>query len=87
MLSEFRGRRWPLMLTSNGQHSAKTSMRNKKSTQLTKIILLVSFIILFGRLLYAAIAAIPHHQERNQSEQIEQPVDQEYTPPQPDLTP
>ncbi|AKA37921.1 YfgG family protein [Yersinia ruckeri] len=62
-------------------------MRNKKSTQLTKLILLVSFIILFGRLLYAGIAAIPYHQERNQSDQIEQPVGQEYIPPQPDLTP
>nr|WP_156293046.1 YfgG family protein [Serratia oryzae] len=29
------------------------------------MVLLISFIILVGRLLYAAIVAIPHHQERS----------------------
>ena len=31
---------------------------------MTKIVLLISFIILVGRLLYTAIVAIPHHQEK-----------------------
>ncbi|MEY4475072.1 MAG: hypothetical protein RL248_839 [Pseudomonadota bacterium] len=44
-------------------------MKRRPSTQLTKIILLVSFLILFGRLLYAAFASISHHQERQESQQ------------------
>jgi Protein of unknown function (DUF2633) len=45
-------------------------MKKRPSTQLTKIILLVSFLILFGRLLYAAIASISYHQESRQSQQM-----------------
>ncbi|AAM84968.1 hypothetical protein BFI45_13265 [Yersinia pestis subsp. microtus bv. Altaica] len=63
------------------------AMRRRPSTQLTKIILLVSFLILFGRLLYAAIASISHHQER-QSQQIELSVEGEPPGPhQTDLSP
>ncbi|NSL63306.1 DUF2633 family protein [Yersinia pestis] len=63
-------------------------MRRRPSTQLTKIILLVSFLILFWtRLLYAAIASISHHQER-QSQQIELSVEGEPPGPhQTDLSP
>ncbi|WP_431225461.1 YfgG family protein [Serratia sp. L9] len=39
-------------------------MRKKTTGRMTKIVLLISFIILVGRLLYAAIVAIPHHQEK-----------------------
>ncbi|MFC0225161.1 YfgG family protein [Serratia aquatilis] len=39
-------------------------MRKKKTGRMTKIVLLISFIILVGRLLYAFIVAIPHHQEK-----------------------
>lgn len=39
-------------------------MRKKTTGRMTKVVLLISFIILVGRLLYAAIAAIPHHQEK-----------------------
>lgn len=39
-------------------------MRKKTTGQMTKIVLLISFIILVGRLLYAAVVAVPHHQEK-----------------------
>lgn len=39
-------------------------MRKKSTGQMTKIVLFVSFIILVGRLLYAAVVAVPHHQEK-----------------------
>ncbi|TQI81660.1 uncharacterized protein DUF2633 [Serratia fonticola] len=45
-------------------------MRKKTTGRMTKIVLLISLIILVGRLLYAAIVAIPYHQEkRSTSEQ------------------
>ncbi|CNK44994.1 Protein of uncharacterised function (DUF2633) [Yersinia aldovae] len=56
-------------------------MRKRPSTQLTKIILLVSFLILFGRLLYAAIASISHHQERQESQRVELSFDGELPGP------
>ncbi|AJJ11731.1 hypothetical protein CH64_1427 [Yersinia rohdei] len=63
-------------------------MRRRPSTQLTKIILLVSFLILFGRLLYAGIASVSHHQERRQAQQLEQTVDGELPGPhETDLSP
>jgi hypothetical protein len=40
-------------------------MRRKPTGLMTKIVLLISFIILVGRLLYAAMVAIPHHQEKS----------------------
>ncbi|MEB6336304.1 YfgG family protein [Serratia rhizosphaerae] len=52
-------------------------MRKRTTGQMTKIVLLVSFIILIGRLLYTAIAAIPHHQEKQlsaQEQHIRQPL-------------
>ncbi|CFQ31058.1 MULTISPECIES: YfgG family protein [Yersinia] len=63
-------------------------MKRRPSTQLTKIILLVSFLILFGRLLYAAVASISHHQERREAQRVELSVEGE--PPGPhesDLSP
>ncbi|MCB5302622.1 MULTISPECIES: YfgG family protein [Yersinia] len=63
-------------------------MKRRPSTQLTKIILLVSFLILFGRLLYAAVASISHHQERRETQRLELSVEGE--PPGPhesDLSP
>ncbi|CAM4093295.1 Protein of uncharacterised function (DUF2633) [Yersinia intermedia] len=63
-------------------------MRRRPTAQLTKIILLVSFLILFGRLLYAAIASISHHQERRQSQQLELTVEGEpLGPHEDDLSP
>ena len=63
-------------------------MRKRPTAQLTKIILLVIFLILFGRLLYAAIASISHHQERRQSQQLELTVEGEpLGPHEDDLSP
>ncbi|CNH56637.1 Protein of uncharacterised function (DUF2633) [Yersinia aldovae] len=56
-------------------------MRRRPSTQLTKIILLVSFLILFGRLLYAGMASISHHQERREALRVELSVDGELPGP------
>lgn len=55
-------------------------MRKRTTGQMTKIVLLVSFIILIGRLLYTTLAAIPHHQEKNVSAQ-EQHISQPLNPP------
>ncbi|WP_114193269.1 YfgG family protein [Edaphovirga cremea] len=48
-------------------------MRRKTNIQMTKIVLVISFIILFGRMIYAGVGAIFHHQDK-QKNQIEQPV-------------
>ncbi|EEQ07215.1 hypothetical protein yberc0001_29080 [Yersinia bercovieri ATCC 43970] len=48
----------------------------------------MSFLILFGRLLYAAVASISHHQERREAQRVELSVEGE--PPGPhesDLSP
>ncbi|EEQ00999.1 hypothetical protein yrohd0001_22570 [Yersinia rohdei ATCC 43380] len=48
----------------------------------------MSFLILFGRLLYAGIASVSHHQERRQAQQLEQTVDGELPGPhETDLSP
>lgn len=44
-------------------------MRKKTTGQMTKIVLFISFIILVGRLLYAAVVAVPHHQEKQAAAQ------------------
>lgn len=49
-------------------------MRKTTTGRMTKVVLLISFIILVGRLLYAAIAAIPHHQEKKS---LPEPLTQE----------
>lgn len=50
---------------ANGKiQRAQSTMRKTTTGRMTKVVLLISFIILVGRLLYAAIAAIPHHQEK-----------------------
>ncbi|MBS9437441.1 DUF2633 family protein [Photorhabdus noenieputensis] len=38
-------------------------MKKKKRSQITKLILLISFLILFGRFIYSSIAALEHHQQ------------------------
>ncbi|MCC3705329.1 YfgG family protein [Rouxiella badensis] len=48
-------------------------MRKKYNIKMTRIILTISFIILFGRLIYAAIGSYSHHKNQQQA-QIEQPV-------------
>ncbi|EFE23904.1 hypothetical protein EDWATA_01059 [Edwardsiella tarda ATCC 23685] len=39
-------------------------MKRRTNGHMTRIVLLISFIILFGRLLYASIGAISHHQDQ-----------------------
>ncbi|KAB8305728.1 MULTISPECIES: YfgG family protein [Rahnella] len=43
-------------------------MSRKSNIKMTKIVLSISFIILFGRLVYSAIGAYTHHQNQKQSE-------------------
>ncbi|SIP74063.1 YfgG family protein [Xenorhabdus innexi] len=43
-------------------------MKNKKKTaEITKLILFISFLILFGRFIYSSIAALEHHQQKQQN--------------------
>lgn len=39
-------------------------MRRRTNVRITKLILAISFIILFGRMIYAGIGAVSHHQEK-----------------------
>nr|WP_244987212.1 YfgG family protein [Winslowiella toletana] len=39
--------------------------RHKKTGRMTRIVLLISFIILLGRLLYTIPGAIEHYQQKN----------------------
>jgi len=39
-------------------------MRRRTNVSMTKIVLAISFIILLGRMIYAGIGAISHHQEK-----------------------
>jgi len=43
-------------------------MSRKINIKMTKIVLAISFIILFGRLVYSAIGAYSHHQNQKQSQ-------------------
>lgn len=49
--------------------------KNKFNHHMTRIILLISFIFLFGRFVYSAIGAWYHHQEKVEAQQSCQPVD------------
>lgn len=42
-------------------------MRRRTNVRMTRIVLAISFIILFGRMIYAGIGAISHHQDKQQS--------------------
>jgi len=50
-------------------------MSRKSNIKMTKIVLSISFIILFGRLLYSAIGAYSHHQNQKQTQIEAQPED------------
>lgn len=45
-------------------------LKRRTNVQMTKIVLLISFIILIGRLLYASFGAISHHQDKKENQQI-----------------
>nr|WP_071995370.1 YfgG family protein [Pantoea sp. IMH] len=47
-------------------NSAMPLFKRKKTSQMTRIVLLVSFIILAGRLLFVVPGAIEHHQQKKQ---------------------
>ncbi|MGE9552344.1 YfgG family protein [Erwinia amylovora] len=40
--------------------------KRQKTSRMTRIVLLVSFIILVGRLIYVVPGAIAHHQQKKQ---------------------
>ncbi|MCU5774001.1 YfgG family protein [Erwiniaceae bacterium BAC15a-03b] len=46
-------------------NNAMHIQRHKKTGQMTRIVLLISFIILLGRLIYTIPGAIEHHQQKN----------------------
>lgn len=61
-------------------------MRNRKkfNSRMTRIILLISFLFLFGRFVYSSIGAWYHHQDKKeQSQSIQQnsqPIENSNTP-------
>ncbi|WP_071825777.1 DUF2633 family protein [Metakosakonia massiliensis] len=57
--------------------SQATSMRKRHrfNSRMTRIVLLISFLFFFGRLVYSSIGAWYHHQDKLQSQQISQLID------------
>ncbi|WP_338557468.1 YfgG family protein [Erwinia sp. E_sp_B04_7] len=47
-------------------NSAMSFRKRQKTSRMTRIVLLVSFIILVGRLIYVVPGAIEHHQQKKQ---------------------
>ncbi len=43
--------------------------RHRFNSRMTRIVLLISFFFLFGRLVYSSIGAWQHHQDKKQSQQ------------------
>jgi len=56
----------PLCLPSTTIYLSDFIMSRKTNIRMTKIVLSISFIILFGRLIYSAIGAYSHHQNQKQ---------------------
>jgi len=57
--------------------------RHRFNTRMTRIILLISFLFLFGRFIYSSIGAWYHHQDKKeqnqQSQQNNQPIERDKT--------
>ncbi|MDW8847107.1 YfgG family protein [Erwinia sp. MMLR14_017] len=53
-------------------NSAISFRKRQKTSRMTRIVLLVSFIILTGRLIYLVPAAFEHHQQKKQ--EVAQPI-------------
>ena len=53
-------------------------MRNRKrfNSRMTRIILLISFVFLFGRFVYSSIGAWYHHQDKKEQLQSTQSLNQ-----------
>lgn len=49
--------------------------RHKFNNRMTRIILLISFLFLFGRFVYSAIGAWYHHQDKVEAQQSSLSVD------------
>jgi hypothetical protein len=49
--------------------------RHKFNNRMTRIILLISFLFLFGRFVYSAIGAWYHHQDKVEAQQSSQSLD------------
>ncbi len=49
--------------------------RHRFNSRMTRIVLLISFLFFFGRLVYSSIGAWYHHQDKLQSQQISQLID------------
>ncbi|MGB9095486.1 YfgG family protein [Erwinia sp.] len=47
-------------------NSAMSFRKRRKTSHMTRIVLLVSFIILVGRLIFVVPGAIEHHQQKKQ---------------------
>lgn len=43
--------------------------RHRFNSRMTRIVLLISFFFLFGRLVYSSIGAWHHHQDKKQTQQ------------------
>ncbi|MBV7405205.1 YfgG family protein [Enterobacter sp. ENT03] len=57
--------------------SQATSMRKRHrfDSRMTRIVLLISFFVFFGRFVYSSIGAWYHHQDKIQTQQISQTID------------
>lgn len=55
-----------------------TTMGNRKrfNSRMTRIILLISFLFLFGRFVYSSIGAWYHHQDKKEQNQLIQQTSQ-----------
>ncbi|RNM09187.1 DUF2633 family protein [Dickeya undicola] len=65
-------------------HKRRIALRQRRrsGTRIARTVLMISFIILFGRFAYSAIGAFLHHQN-TQPQRVEQPVASvSVTPPQ-----
>ncbi|WP_105647496.1 YfgG family protein [Cronobacter dublinensis] len=57
--------------------SQATSIRRRHrfNSRMTRIVLLISFLFLFGRFIYSAVGAWYHHQDKVQAQQLSMTLD------------
>ncbi|WP_147199167.1 YfgG family protein [Pantoea sp. MBD-2R] len=46
------------------------SFKRQKTSRMTRVVLLISFILLVGRLIYAVPGAIEHHKQKHQDASV-----------------
>lgn len=49
--------------------------RHRFNSRMTRIVLLISFLLFFGRFVYSSVGAWYHHQEKVQLQQLTPPGD------------